>query len=198
MERQVVIIEDDRQHEGKHTNKHEVWDALGVPYLSRDEMIKLDFGDYMRGFDDGTLDESVNISVDTKRGLSEISMNLGRKHDVFKREVKRANERGYLLVVVIETTEAGTIDDVMSWINEHCRHCSHFYGKRCEPTDRDEICIRHGTKKPLQGETIAKQMTTMQIHRGVRFEFVKPEDSAKRICELLGVTYERNDEQPIS
>ncbi len=190
MERQVVIIEDDRQHEGKHAHKHEVWDALGVPYLSRNEMIKLDFGDYMRGFSDGTLDETSNVSVDTKRGLSEISMNLGRKHDVFKREIKRANEHGYLLVVLIETDEAESIEDVMAWVNSHCRHCSHYYGKRCEPNNRDEICIKHGTKKPLQGETIAKQMTTMQINRGVRFEFARPEESAKRICELLGVMYE--------
>ena len=192
--RRVVIIEDDRQHSGKHGHKHEVWDALGVPYISRDEMIKLDFGDYMRGFDDGTLDLSANVSVDTKRGLSEVSTNLGSKHDVFKREVKRANDKGYLLVVLIETDEAKTIDDVRAWVNTHCEHCGHYFRKECDPREHGGVCLRHGTKKPLQGETIAKQMKTMQLNRSVRFEFATPDESAKRICELLGVEYGKNAE----
>lgn len=187
--KRVVIIEDDRQHAGKHDNKHEVWDALGVPYLSRDEMIKLDFGDYMRGFDDGTLDLSSNVSVDTKRGLSEVSTNLGTKHDVFKREVKRANDRGYLLVVLVETEDATCVEDVRAWVNEHCRHCGYYFRKECDPIGGDSFCLRHGTKKPLQGETIAKQMKTMERNRSVLFEFCRPEDSAKRICDLLGMRY---------
>ena len=187
--KRIVIIEDDRQHAGKHENKHEVWDALGVPYLSRDEMIKLDFGDYMRGFDDGTLDPSSNVSVDTKASLSEVSTNLGRKHDVFKREVKRANEAGYLLVVLVETDEAGCIDDVRKWVNTHCMRCNVMCRRECDPTDSSGLCLKHGTKKPLQGETVAKQMKTMQANRSVRFEFCKPDESAMRICELLGVEY---------
>ncbi len=185
----VVIIEDDRQHSGKHDNKHEVWDALGVPYLSRDEMIKLDYGDYMRGFEDGTLDPTCNVSVDTKRGLSEISMNLGKKHEAFKREVKRANDDGYLLVVLVETVEVHCLDDVRGWTNNHCRHhCAVYRRRECDPHG-DGVCMKHGTKKPLQGETIAKQMKTMMANRSVRFEFCDPRDSAGRICELLGVRY---------
>lgn len=188
--RRVVIIEDDRQHAHKHDNKHEVWDALGVPYLSRDEMLKLDFGDYMRGFEDGTLDESCNVSVDTKQHLGEVSMNLGRGHERFKREIRHANDAGYLLVVLVETDEAECIEDVRGWVNGHCRRCSHYYGKRCDPSDAASICLKHGTKPPLQGETMAKQMKTMERNRSVRFEFVPPDLSAKRICELLGVGYD--------
>ena len=185
----VVIIEDDRQHAGKHDHKHEAWDALGVPYISRDEMVKLDFGDYVRGFEDGSPDPSSNVSVDTKRGLSEVSTNLGSKHDVFKREVKRANDAGYLLVVLVETEDAACVEDVRGWVNSHCEHCGHYWRKECEPAKRDGICLKHGTKKPLQGETIAKQMKTMERNRSVRFEFAPPDQSAKRICELLGVSY---------
>ena len=189
MGRRVVIVEDDRQHAGKHDNKHEVWDALGVPYLSRNEMIKLDFGDYMRGFEDGTLDPSANISVDSKQHLGEVSANLGRGHERFKREIKRANDAGYLLVVLVETDEATCIEDVRGWVNTHCRHCKHFYHKECDPRDGSTYCLRHNTKPPLQGETMAKQMATMEANRSVRFEFVRPEDSALRICEILGVRY---------
>lgn len=188
----VIIWEDSlqQQHDGdKHELKHKWWAAHGVTVrrtrFDGKHEVPWSFGDY--GVDGS------NIVVDTKASIAEVSTNLGREHPRFKREVQRANRDGCLLVVLIETNEAETIEDVMSWVNGHCRHCSHYYGKRCEPTDRDEICIKHGTKKPLQGETIAKQMTTMQIHRGVRFEFVKPEDSAKRICELLGVRYAEND-----
>jgi len=190
MGRRVVIIEDDRQHSGKHDNKHEVWDALGVPYLSRDEMIKLDFGDYVRGFEDGTLDPSSNLSVDSKRSLSEVSTNLGREHERFKREVRRANDAGYLLVVLIETDEATCIEDVRGWVNSHCRKCKHYWHKECDPRDGSTYCLRHNTKPPLQGETMAKQMATMEANRSVRFEFVRPEDSASRICELLGVKHD--------
>lgn len=187
--RKVVIIEDDRQHAHKHDNKHEVWDELGVPYLSRDEMLKLDFGDYMRGFEDGTIDESCNVSVDTKQHLGEVSANLGKQHERFKREVRRANDAGYLLVVLVETDEAECVEDVRKWVNSHCRHCSHFLGKRCDPKDGG-VCLKHGTKKPLQGETMAKQMVTMERNRSVRFVFCRPEDSARTICELLGVSYD--------
>lgn len=187
--KRVVIIEDDRQHAGKHDEKHRAWDELGVKYLSRDEMIKLDFGDYVRGFDDGSVDGSSNVSVDTKQHLGEVSANLGKKHDVFKREVKRANDAGYLLVVLVETDEATCIEDVRGWVNSHCRHCTHYFRKECDPCRADEICLKHGTKKPLQGETMAKQMTTMERNRSVRFEFAPPDQSARRICELLGVAY---------
>jgi len=185
----VVIIEDDRQHEGKHLNKHEAWDELGVPYLSRSEMIKLDFGDYMRGFDDGTPDPASNISVDTKQHLGEVSTNLGKKHETFKREVKRANDAGYLLVVLVETEDATCIEDVRGWTNDHCVHCLHYRRRDCDPHDGDSICLKHGTKKPLQGETMAKQMATMERSRSIRFEFVPPSESAVRICEILGVRY---------
>lgn len=189
----VVIIEDDRQHAGKHDAKHGWWDAHGVPYLSRDEMLKLDFGDYVRGFEDGTPDPSGNVSVDTKQHLGEVSANLGRKHDVFKREVRRANDAGYLLVVLVETDEATCIEDVRGWVNSHCRACGHMRRGDCDPR-RSTLCLKHGTKPPLQGEVMAKQMKTMEANRSVRFEFVPPDLSAKRICELLGVGYDEDFE----
>lgn len=185
----AVIYEDtlQKQHDGdKHKLKHEWFAAHGVTVrrirFDGKHEVPWSFGDYAI--------DGANIVIDTKSGLGEVSTNLGRDHERFKREVQRANHDGCLLVILIETDEAESIEDVKTWVNVHCRHCSHFWGKRCKPTVNDDICIKHGTKKPLQGETVAKQMTTMQINRGVRFEFVKPEESAKRICELLGVMYE--------
>lgn len=184
----VAICEDTRQqvYDGdKHAVKHEWWHEHGVTIVRS----KLDFGDYMRGFEDGTIDESCNVSVDTKQHLGEVSANLGKQHERFKREVRRANDAGYLLVVLVETDEAECVEDVRKWVNSHCRHCSHLLGKRCDPKDGG-VCLKHGTKKPLQGETMAKQMVTMERNSSVRFEFVPPDLSAKRICELLGVCYD--------
>lgn len=183
-----VICEDTRQqqHDGdKHATKHGQWKKHGISVVR----MKLDYGDYMRGFENGTLDRSSNVSVDTKASLSEVSTNLGREHERFKREVKRANEAGYLLVVLVETEDATCIEDVKDWVNSHCAHCNVMRRGECDPLERNAICLKHGTKKPLHGETIAKQMMTMERNRSVRFEFCRPEESAKRICELLGMRY---------
>jgi hypothetical protein len=50
--------------------------------------------------------------------------------------------------------------------------------------------LRHNTRKPVQGPQLAKSMATLEQRYGVRFEFCHSMHSAKRICELLGVTYE--------
>ena len=180
------IIEDDRQRAGKHDGKHQAWNALGVPYLSRDAMIKLDFGDYMRGFEDGAIDPSANISVDTKSSLLEVSANLGRKYATFKREIARANAAGYLLVILIETDEAKCIEDVRGWKNTHCQTCNLQYV--CDQ-QKGSVCMRHGTGKPLQGDAIACRMRAIELSHNVRFEFCRPQDSAMRICEILGVSH---------
>ena len=169
---------DTRQHAGKHEIKNEWWASNGVSTSVR----KLDFGDY------GT--EGSNCFVDTKRNIDELAQNLGREHGRFRREIYRANAAGCLLVILVETDEARSVDDVIGWVSEHCRRCNHYRRESCDPRDRSCMCMRHGTAKPLQGDVLAKQMRTMELTRAVRFEFVRPEESARRICEILGVSYE--------
>lgn len=177
-----VLRIDTRQQAGKHVIKDEWWAAHGVPTTR----VKLDFGDYMV---DGS-----NVSVDTKRSVSEIAQNInGRNHDRFKRECIRAREAGCRLVVLVENREGYTsIDDVRGWCNDHCRACGVRRKRGCDPSDASGKCPKHGTRKPIQGTRLAKAMLTMQERYGVRFEFCAPKDSARRICELLGVSYERD------
>ena len=181
-----TIWEDTLNKEGKHERKNEWWAAHGVTVVRTRFDGKHDvpwsFGDYCA---DGS-----NIVIDSKQHLGEVSTNLGRDHVRFTNEVRRANEAGCLLVVLVETEDASCIEDVRRWVNGHCTHCGHYYRRECDPMDRTGICLRHGTKKPLQGETMAKQMATMERNRSVRFEFVPPDRSATRICELLGVSYD--------
>ena len=172
---------DTRQHKGKHSVKDAWWAAHGVETERR----KLDFGDYMA---DGS-----NVSVDTKRNISEIAQNInGRNHDRFKRECQRAAASGCRLIVLVENREGVTdVDSVKGWMNDHCRACGDRKRTHCNPFDGKK-CPRHGTRKPIQGPRLSKAMATMEERYGVHFMFCKPSESARTICELLGVEYEQN------
>ena len=175
-----TIYEDTRQQKGKHAKKHEWFTAHGVELVRR----KLDAGDYMR---DGS-----NITVDTKASVAEIAGNIASEHKRFKAECERARNAGLRLVVLIENTQNITdVSDVYRWVNTHCVTCHIRTTAKCKPRERGK-CPRHKTNKPIQGDRLAAAMSTMQRKYDVRFEFCKPDESAQRICELLGVTYEQD------
>lgn len=174
------IWEDTRQQAGKHELKHGWWAAHGVSIARR----KLDAGDYMA---DGS-----NVTVDTKRNVDEIAMNInGRSHDRFKRECVRARDAGYRLVVLVENDCGYTRPEhVTRWTNGHCVACQERRRGMCDPHDAGAKCSKHGTMKPIQGPRLLKAMSTMSARYRVRFMFCAPEDSARIVCELLGVAYE--------
>lgn len=176
MERQLKV--DTRQQAGKHEHKNKWWASHGVSTV----VCKLDFGDY-------AVDGS-NVVVDTKRNLAEVSQNISREHARFKREILRARDAGYRLVILIENDE-GVFDlpTLTKWTNSHCRHCR-YYCRECDPRDAKGKCKKHGTNKPIQGKQLARAMQTMREKYGVRFEFCLPEDAAWRICCLLGIKYD--------
>lgn len=171
---------DTRQQKGKHEIKNEWWALHGVSTVR----VKLDFGDYMT--------EGSNISIDTKRGVNEIAQNInGRNHNRFKRECIRARDAGYRLVILVENLDGvSRLEDLQGWTNGHCCACGYYKRKSCDPHDGREKCIKHGTRKPIQGARLARAMSTMSERYGVRFEFCSPHESAKRICDLLGVRYD--------
>ena len=145
---------------------------------------KLDFGDYMS---DGS-----NVSVDTKRNVDEIAQNIGGKsHGRFRRECERAAEAGYRLVILVENTEGiADVGDLLGWTNGHCRACAYVHRGKCRPHDPRGKCAKHGTMKPIQGDRLARAMSTMAARYGVMFRFCEPEDAARTVCELLGVEYD--------
>lgn len=174
--RMTKIICDTRQKQGKHENIDRWFRNHGVEYEYR----KLDTGDY------ATDDLSSNILVDTKKGLSEVAMNCGRDHARFVREMERARDTGYRLVILIETTgNYKSISDVERWLNDTCKRCG-FRGYGCNPPH--DTCLRY-QRRPMSGVTLAKLMRTMADHHGCRFELCHPLMAAKRICDLLGVRY---------
>lgn len=185
------IYEDSRQHEGKHETKHGWWASHGVPVTVR----KLDYGDYMTDYD--------ILSIDTKEHMAEIAGNIcGRGHDRFRRECERAQraatEAGIesALTVLVENDEGiRTVGDVRGWVNTTCVHCRAMRDGRCDPVGKPPVRCNHGfrtrmTMSPVQGERLERAMRTMQDRYAVRFMFCKPGDSARIICDLLGVRYE--------
>ena len=118
---------------------------------------KLPFGDYALW--GGT------ISVDTKASVEEIAANIGgTAHVRFREECKLAQQLGGQLVVLVENRNGfKCIDDVVGWINPNVRK----------------------TARSIDGPRLAKAMHTMSERYGVRFEFCTPEESGRRVIELL-------------
>ena len=98
----VTVIEDSRQKDGKHQQKHIGFEDLGVGLLR----CKLPFGDYAL---------PPAVSVDTKENLEEIAGNLcgsSKERARFVRECKAAAAAGCQLVIMVETEHAGSLLDL--------------------------------------------------------------------------------------
>lgn len=108
--------------------------------------------------------EGSNISIDTKKDVMELAGNVGKDHARFVRELQRAQAEGYRLVILIEQHPAYN--------------------------DRKNMYKWRNPRGRIQGPTLARMITTLEQKYGVRFEFCHKRDTAKRICEILGVTYE--------
>lgn len=167
-----MLYADTRQQSGKHVHVDRWFEEHGVEF----EYKKLDFGDYMV---DGL---KSNYSVDTKQDMQELAGNLGRAHDRFARECERAAAAGCRLVILVEQhpeyNERALVD---SWTSGVCLRC-----RRCNPREKGSRCVKYRCK-PMQGPQLARIMATMERKYGVRFEFCSRKDTAKRICELLGI-----------
>ena len=98
----VTVIEDSRQKDGKHQQKHIGFEDLGVDLLR----CKLPFGDYAL---------PPAVSIDTKENLEEIAGNLCgsmKERDRFIRECKAAAAAGCQLVIMVETEHDGSLLDL--------------------------------------------------------------------------------------
>jgi len=173
------IIEDTRQQRGKHGAKHDWWQAHGVAFRERDHA--LPSGDYTT--------EGSNVLVDTKASIDEIMGNLGAGYRRLDHECRKAADAGYRLVFVIEAgaeySEPGALSAIPGYV---CRRCATRRARKCSPCSPDQKCSARKTK-PFQGYQMIGRMKTLHRKYGAEFEFVDACDSAKRICELLGVSY---------
>lgn len=166
------IFEDTRQQAGRHRLKNEWWAAHGVEVVRR----KLDAGDYGR--------EGSNVLVDTKQGVQELAGNVGREHARFVRELDRARVAGCRLYILVEERpEYADRSRLATWRSSVCLRC-----RRCDPLASK---CRARRFKPLNGPQLAKIVARLEERHGCRFMFCDRRDTARIVCELLGVRYER-------
>lgn len=168
-----MIVEDTRQQARKHNNIEKWMAAHGVDFAPR--AAALPFGDYML--------EGSNISIDSKQDVQEVAGNIGRDHARFVRECDRARAEGYRLIILVEEhPEYNDRSKLHGWVSYVCRRC-----RRCNPL-RDRGCKKYRSK-PMNGPTVARIIGKLEEDHGVRFEFCSKRDTARRICELLGVEH---------
>lgn len=192
----MVLIEDMAQKAEKHTLKNNYWHRKNIEVMR----MPLPVGDYivgsekvmeviarkkMRGMQPKKMDflGTYDVCVDSKFDIQELISDIcGKQHDRFRDECILAQNNGIKLYILVEnkggligktTIENPTIRDLKdlhSWKNP--RLFIRRNGKQLYPT-------------ATRGITLQKACLTMQKKYGCEFVFCTPEESGKKIVELL-------------
>ena len=117
---------------------------------------KLPFGDYA---------PVPPVSIDTKNSMDEIAANIcGSEHKRFINECKAAKAAGCQLIILVENEcDITDVSEVHKWINPRV-----IYSPKC-----------------VQGARLQKAMETISERYGVQFLFCTPNESAKKIMEIM-------------
>lgn len=118
----------------------------------------------------------IRVSVDRKNSLSEICGNIcGGKseHERFREEIKKAQEDGCKLYILIEDEKVKSIGDVFVWKNPRI---TQYYRKREDSRPK---------KPPASGQVLAKAMITMEAKYGITFVFASAKQFPEKLIELL-------------
>jgi ERCC4-type nuclease len=110
LENNLTIILDSREKLPNHISK--CFDKNNIKWRKE----KLNYGDYSIEIDQNDLLDiqspiKLNVSIERKMSLDEISNNLTRGRDRFKREMQRCNEDDGLMVIMIEDS---TYEDIIN------------------------------------------------------------------------------------
>lgn len=125
----------------------------------------------------------IKVSVDTKKDLGEVCMNIcSGAHSRFRDEAILASKCGCKLYILIEEPGISGIEDVFHWKNPRMYRYNrikymHNLGKWLNtPLPK---------APPTPGATVAKAMLTMQEKYGCVFKFTAPERAGEEIINLL-------------
>ena len=129
------------------------FDNSGIEYIHK----KLDVGDYMNP-------NNVNISVDRKQNLGEVANNLTSDNSRFMREVRRADESGVKLIILVEHGEPIIqLTDVCRW--------------------RNPIRAKHGAA--IDGRDLMDRMHRVSLMYGVEWRFCAKDKTGEEIIKIL-------------
>lgn len=175
----ITIIQDTREQAQKHNHVLDGFKQFGIKVIRS----KLPFGDYTR------IDNMTTI-IDTKKDLQEVYNNLIQQHNRFTNECKAAFSAGVHLVILIEQSGISSVRDVAAWRNprvtkwEKLRD-AHRQGKRM----KEQL----SPYPPVSSERLCKAMQTVAERYHIEWRFCDKADTARTICEILGIEVENNE-----
>lgn len=186
----MVILEDKNQKKGKHEVKNRYFTENGIEVLQQ----RLPVGDYVlmndkiqdvfarkekRGNPVKMMDllGTYDVCIDSKNSIQELCGDIcGKSHDRFRDELILAQNNGIKLIILVENEDGITqLTNLHKWVNPRL-----FIRERGG---------RQKYPKATRGITLQKSCHTMQKKYGVSFLFCNPNESGKKITELLGGKY---------
>lgn len=173
----MTIIQDTREQAKKHNHVLDGFQQLGINVVRS----KLFVGDYTRI-------DNMTVCVDTKKDLQEVYGNLIQDHRRFTDECKAAFSAGIKLIVLCEESGIKSVQDVANWKNprvlrwERLRD-AHKRGKQMNK--------QLSPYPPVSSERLCKAMQTIAERYHIEWRFCDKADTARTICEILGIEVEK-------
>ena len=150
-----MVIQIDSREKARAIRKIvDAFDQQGVQHF----ISKLHVGDYMK-FD------NPRLIIDRKQNLTEVASNVCQGHKRFTDELRRAQEIGVKVIILVEhSNQIKNIDDVHEWNNPRLKT----------------------SPKAVTGEKLEKILKTMERKYDTEFLFCDKLHTGKKIIELLG------------
>lgn len=192
----MIIYEDKGNKEGKHIVKNKWWAEQGVEVFR----LPLPVGDYVlnnpkiedvinrkakRGIDIKKMDlmGTYDVSVDSKQSIMELISDFQAEHERFRDELLLAKNNGIKLYIVVEN-EFQMINARKDIYNEPVKEIKDLFRWK-----NPRAFIFRGGKQLYpncaKGEWVAKCCITMEKKYGCKFVFCTPEESARKVLEIL-------------
>lgn len=168
----MTLIEDTGQKIGQHENISRWCEENGITLRRQ----KLNVGDYQL---------TPPISVDTKRGMAEIYSDIVSDHERFRNECVRARDDGIHLVFLIEDEEITNMEEAKRWKNPRISKWEHEYGFILRAQKAGKMMSYKVPKPPVSSERLVGMMEAMELKYGCSFCFCHPDDTGRRIIEIL-------------
>lgn len=127
-----------------------------------------------------------------ERVISEFQNLYVKRHGFFHRGLKRAQNSGIRLIVLVDNRDGvKSIDDLFCWVNGRLNiwiNSSQVVGYCKNGKPRYKKVQKY--PNAMTGERLAKACLTMQLKYGVEFQFCTPEEAGERILSILNVKQE--------
>ena len=157
-----VIIQDTREKQNAIGKINRQFEEAGYKVVRS----KLIVGDYQ-------FLDNPHFVVDRKQDLQELCGNVCQQHQRFKAELKRANDLGIKVCVLVEHgSNISCLEDVKTWVNPRLK----------------------SSPKATKGETLFKILQTLSWNYDVDFKFCNKGETGLKIIELLERCGEKNGE----